>query len=324
MADRPLVAEGTRVEQATGELLSAGIGDGLPVVPPTEQRVARMLAAVPEPDTVLGQIPPLFGELTAAAVGYFAVLAGCLPAELPVVMAAVRACLEPEFNLLGVQTTTGTAAVAVVVHGPVVAELGFNSEANVLGPGNRVNACAGRAVALALAGIGGARPGVTDMATTGQPARYTCCLAERQDSPFPLLAGVDAVTVRAIGGIAEVLPRGAGGTVAELLDPVTDLLAGAALAAGDPTRMAMCEQSVVLPPEVAGRLVERGASAESVRHYLYERGNAVLAERAAAGAGARVAASPEHVRPIVSGGAGVKMLHLPGWIGCSRSVTRRL
>lgn len=321
---RPLVAETTSVEQATDELLAAGLGDGLPVVPPTAGRLARMLAAVPEPDTVLGQVPPLFGELTAAAVGYFAVLAGCRPAELPVAAAAVRACLEPEFNLLGVQTTTGTAAVAVVVHGPVVAELGFNADANVLGPGNRVNACVGRAVALALAGIGGARPGVTDMATTGQPARYTCCLAERQDSPFPLLAGVKAVTVRAVGGIAEVLPRGGGGSVAELLDPVAELMAGAALAAGDPTRMAACEQSVVLPPEVAGRLVERGASAEVVRRHLYERGNAMLAERVDAGVEARVAASPRAVRPVVSGGVGVKMLHLPGWIGGSRSITRRL
>lgn len=323
-ADRPLVAVATDVEQATDDLLAAGIGDGLPVVPPTAGRMARMLAGLPEPDTVLGQVPPLFGELTAAAVGYFAVLAGCRPAELPVALAAVRACLEPKFNLLGVQTTTGTAAVAVVVHGPVVAELGFNAEANVLGPGNRVNACVGRAVALALAGIGGARPGVTDMATTGQPARYTCCLAERRDSPFPLLAGVSAVTVRAVGGVAEVLPRGGGGTVAELLDPVADLLAGAALAAGDPARMAACEQSVVLPPEVAGRLVERGASAEAVRHHLYERGNAVLAERVGAAAGARIAASSEDVWLVVSGGAGVKMLHLPGWIGGSRSVTRRL
>ncbi|MBW0104281.1 hypothetical protein [Pseudonocardia sp. KRD291] len=339
------VDDATSVEEATDALLAEGIGDGLPVVPPTAVRLERMLdgyatsagagdGPAAGAEEVLGLVPPLFGELTPAAAAYHAVLAGCRPAELPVVLAALRACLEPELNLLGVQTTTGTAAVAVLVHGPVVARLGLHTGANLLGPGNRVNASVGRAVALGLAGIGGARPGETDMATTGQPGRYTFCLPEpapssRLRSPFPSLAVrrglgamVDAVTVLAVGGTAEVLPRGGGATVPEILDPLADALAGAALAAGDTARMRECEQTVVLPPEIAHRLAGLGATADSVRDHLYARGNELLTERGFPDA--RVAASDDAVYLLVTGGAGIKMLHIPGWIGGSRAVTRSL
>lgn len=314
------------VEETTAALLAAGIGDGLPVVPPTLARLDLMMAGVAEPGEELGAVPPLFGTLTPAAAGYYAVLAGCRPAELPVVLAAVRACLEPEFNLLGVQTTTGTAAVAVVVHGPVVAALGFNAGTNALGPGNRANATVGRAVALALAGIGGAQPGVTDMATTGQPGRYTFCLPECPDGPFPGLAarrGIvahrGAVSVLAVGGTAEVLPRGGGASPADVLEPVAEALVGAALAAGDPARMAGGEQYVVLPPEIAAQLHKWGLDLDGVQRHLFDRGAALLAGRAP---GAQVAHAPGGVVPLVSGGPGIKMLHLPGWIGGSRAVTR--
>ncbi|WP_433502435.1 hypothetical protein ACQP04_21935 [Pseudonocardia halophobica] len=295
------------------ELLVSGAGDGLPVVEPTAERLAGMGGD----DVSLGPVPPLFEALTSRKAAYYAVLAGCRPVELPVVVAALRACLEQEFNLLGVQTTTGTAAVCVVVGGPVVERLGFHPGTNVLGPGNRVNACVGRAVALALAGIGGARPGETDMATTGQPGRYTFCLPEHR-TPFGGVSGLDgdAVSVLAVGGTAEVLPRAGGGTVAEILDPLADALAGAVRAAGDPTRMSSGAQAVVLPPEVAGRLAALGETAASIARALYEGGGVR--------AGHPVAASPDDVQVIVSGGPGIKMLHLPGWIGGSRAVHRAL
>lgn len=308
--DDLVVDESTPVEDVTEALLDAGVGDGLPVVPPTLARLEAMLAGTADADAPLGPVPPLFRELTPAAAAYHAVLAGCRPAELPVVLAALQACLEPAFNLLGVQTTTGTAAVAVVVRGPVVGELGMTTGANLLGPGNRVNACVGRAVALALAGIGGARPGETDMATTGQPGRYGMCL--------PVPGGAEStVTVLAVGGTAEVLPRDGGAGADAVLDPLADALACAALAAGDPSRTAACEQTVVVPPEPAARLGGR-----DVRADLYARGNARLAERGLPDA--RVAAGPDALHVLVTGGAGIKMLHLPGWIGGSRAATRRV
>lgn len=314
--------DGTTVEAATDALLADGVGDGLPVVPPTADRLERMLAGVPAPDTMLGAVPPLGGTLTLAAAGYCAVLAGCRPPELPVVLAALRACLEPEFNLLGVQTTTGTAAVAVLVHGHAVTGTGFRAGTNALGPGHRVNAAVGRAVALGLAAIGGARPGVTDMATTGWPGRFGFCLPERSDGPFPTLAqrrGIagSAVTVLAAAGTAEVLPARGGGTVDDVLDPPAGMLAAAVLATGDPAADRAAEQVVVLPPELEHRLAGLGADIGTVRRELAGRADRLLARTAP---GARVGP----VEPVVCGGAGVKMLHVPGWMGGSRSITRTL
>lgn len=322
---RPLFPDGTDVEAATDELLAAGLGDGLPVVPPTAARLAAMLAGVAEPDAPRATVPPLFGELTAAAAAWFAVLAGCRPGELAPVLAAAEAACAPEFNLLGVQTTTGTAAVLVVLRGPVVRRLGLDPGSNVLGPGNRANACVGRAVALTLAGVGGAWPGETDMATTGQPGRYTFCLPLHPD---PAGAGSgdgpDAtggeVTVIAVGGTAEVLPRGDGARAEDVIEPLAQLCAGSALAAGDPARMAQCEQVVVLPPEVAARLGGHGLDGTDLAARLCARGAELLGERGVPGGA--VARDPDAVHVLVSGGPGIKMLHLPGWIGTSRAVTR--
>jgi hypothetical protein len=274
-------------------------------------------------------VPPLFGELTVRAVGWYAVLAGCRPAELPVVLAAVRAALEDRFNLLGIATTTGAPAVAVLVHGPS----GLTSGAGGLGTGSRANGCAGRAVSLALAGIGGATAGLTDMATIGSPAKYTCCTAEDGTGPLPslavrrgLAAGAPAVTVVGVGSVLEVLPAEGYRDAPDVLGPAAAAMAGVALAAGDPRRAALGEQFLLLPPEMASFLAARGWDAERVGGFLFERGNAVLRSGAeasgwAADGGLTVAASAADVHAVVTGGAGVKMQLLPGWMGGTRSVT---
>lgn len=184
--DEPLLADGTTVEDATATLLDAGIGDGLPVVPPTLARLEEMLAATPDPDATLGAVPPLFRDLTPARAAYHAVLAGCRPAELPVVLAALRACLEPEFNLLGVQTTTGAAAVAVVVRGPVVAALGMTTGANLLGPGNRANASVGGASRWRWPGSAGRGRGRPTWRRPASPPATACacpCRPGRTTAP---------------------------------------------------------------------------------------------------------------------------------------------
>ena len=326
MPDLPLFAADADPAAVSAELLAAGHGDGLPVVPPTASRLDAMLAGVAEPDAVLGLVPPLFGELTVRTVAWYAVLAGCRPAELPVVVAAVRAALEPGFNLLGIATTTGSPAVAVLVHG--CADLGL-SAAGGLGPGSRANACVGRGVALALAGIGGARAGLTDMATIGQPGKYTFCTASAP-GPFPPFAAGDAVTVVGASGVVEVLPASGYRTPAEVLAPAAAALAGAALAAGHPGRFRDGEQFLLLPPELAGFLHSSGWDARRSAGFLFAEGNALLEVGAAQVAGVspvyaqdalRVAASAEDLRIVVTGGPGVKMALLPTWMGGTRSVT---
>ncbi|WP_433802991.1 hypothetical protein [Actinomycetospora sp. CA-084318] len=295
------VSPGTSVDEATTRLLALGVGDGLPVVPPTPERWERMLAGIAAPDDVLGLVPPLFGELTARAVAGCCVLAGCRPGVVPLVLTAAVAALEPEFNLLGVQTTTGTPAVGLVVRGDLVADLGLSSSTGMLGPGPHANGVVGRALALTLATIGGVTTGVTSMATTAQPARYGCCLAASGPA--------DEVTVFALAGTAEVVPRDDLTAPDDVLEPLADALASPARAGGGLDRMATCEQTVVLPPETARRLDGLAVASE-----LHARGSARL--------GAPVSAGPEALRLVVAGGPGVKMLHLPGWAGGSRGVTR--
>jgi hypothetical protein len=337
--DLPLVGPDADPQAVLTDLLAAGHGDGLPVVPPTPSRLAAMLTGVADPDVVLGQVPPLFGELTVRAAAWYAVLAGCPAAALPVVVAACRAALEPQFNLLGIATTTGAPAVGVLVHGPVAARIGMTSAAGGLGTGNAVNAGLGRAVSLALAGIGGARAGLTDMATIGSPAKYTCCTAEAP-GPLPSLArrrglgvDVDAVTVVAVGSLVEVLPGEGYREPPSVLGPAAAAMAGVAMASGDPGCFRGGEQFLLLPPEVAALLGEQGWGADRMAGFLLEEGSALLrawSSSLASGVSGlsgyaardlRVAASAGDVRVVVTGGPGVKMALLSTWAGGSRSGT---
>jgi hypothetical protein len=161
--------------------------DGLPIVPPTEERVAAMVSAsgLP-PGESLGAIPPSFGEATVEKLAANAVMAGLRPDRFPVVLAAVRAMLRPEFNLYGVQATTHPVAPLVVVHGPAARNLGVHGGAGALGPGFPANATIGRALRMVLLNVGGAYPGVGDLSTHGGPAKFTYCLTENvAASPWP-------------------------------------------------------------------------------------------------------------------------------------------
>ena len=171
--EMPLFDGSLSWEESQAALEGAELGDGLPLVPPTLDRMSAMLASYGSPDQSFGHVMPLMGELTLKAVAYNCILAGCRPVELPLVLSAAEACIEPQFNLLGVLSTTGTPAVAICVHGPIVSEVGLNAGGNCLGPGNRANACVGRGLSLILRNVGGARAGVADMATMGQPGKNT-------------------------------------------------------------------------------------------------------------------------------------------------------
>lgn len=326
MSDFPVVGDATTWEAAQALLEDAELGDGLPMVPPTRRRLADMLAGVVEPDAELGAMAPMFGTLTARAIGYNAVLAGCRAAELPVVTAAVVACLEPEFNLLGLMTTTGSAAVATLVHGPIVERLGLNASINCLGPGNRGNATIGRAVSLCLRNIGGAKAGTGDMATCGQPGKYTFCFAEGRESPFVPLHlrrgvrdGRSAVTVLGVSGSAEVLPLrdGEGGDAGAdaILDAVAIAMVAAVQTTGAARQPEPPEQVFVLPPELATRLVREGFDLAGIQAGLWAAGQR---------AGVTIARVPEDIHAVVTGGAGVKIAYLPLWGGGSRMVTRAI
>ena len=211
--DSPLQARRVDVaaQQDEHELMfERGWSDGLPLVPPTEERVLKMLAGTARsPAEVIGIIPPDNVPGTIEKIAINAVMAGCKPEYFPVVLAAVEAACLDEFCMHGVLATTYFSAPIVIVNGPIVDEIGMNWGHNVLGQGNRANSTIGRALQLVIRNIGGGRPGGVDRATLGQPGKVGFCFAERErDSPWESLAvergfrpDQSAVTLFAGGGV---------------------------------------------------------------------------------------------------------------------------
>ena len=326
LADWPMFDDDVAWDLAQEALTSAGLSDGLPLVPPTPTRMAAMLNGIKEPATSHGVMPPLFRELNAVVVAYNCVLAGCLPGAAPVVLTAATACLEPSFNLLGLATTTGAPAVATIVHGPAARTLAMNDGVNCLAPGNRANATLGRAIALVLRNVAGMCTGEGDMATMGQPAKYGLCFPEGSDPTFPALhvrrglnASESAVTVLGISGTAEVLPSvdtGNWDTPEVILDPVTLMMQTTLIAGGGARKPDGNEHVLLLPPELAALIAKRGWTVDAIERHLYHRINA--SDRGS------IVNSPRDILVIVTGGPGVKMTVLPQWGGGTRSVTRRL
>ena len=167
--------------EAIEKCYELGWTDGLPVVPPTVERVQTFLAyARRPPDEVLGTLPERRREITVAKVAANAVMAGCKPEYLPVVIAATQAMLDPAFNLIGPSSSQGSAAVLTIVNGPIVRELGINCRNNLFGPGQRANATIGRAIRLILMNACASIPGLFDRSILGESAKYSYCIAENE------------------------------------------------------------------------------------------------------------------------------------------------
>ena len=166
-----------------------GWSDGLPLVPPTEERLFRMLnASKRDPQEVLGEAPPNLVECTVEKVAINAVMAGCKPEYLPVVIAAVEAALDPAFCMHGLLATTWFSGPMIIVNGPIRKAIGMNWQGNVLGQGNRANATIGRALQLVIRNVGGGKPQEVDMSALGSPVKYGFCFAEDEDTPWTSLA----------------------------------------------------------------------------------------------------------------------------------------
>jgi hypothetical protein len=332
-------------EIAQEELAAAGVTDGLPVVPPTPARVAHMLKHCGfDADEVVTVLPPLSAQATWRSIAINAVMAGCRPEYLPVVGAAVEALAAPEFNLVGIATTTGSAAPLVIVNGPIVKTIGMNAGSNALGPGNRANAAIGRAVGFVLRNVGGARPGELDMATLGQPAKYTFCFAENEAaSPWPPLhvergfdAAANVATVVGVAGTVEVVDSAShhagelAQTFAQSMLIAGTVGGGGLLGGGEPL--------IIMPPELAAVFHRDGYTKEKAKAAIYERAimpldrlspavrEHVQSRRTSAGASdlnapLRVAAQAADIMIVVAGGVGVKAAYVPTWGGTTRAVS---
>lgn len=179
-----------RVEFASAEdeaeaMYERGWSDGLPVVAPTEDRVARMLTGtVRDPQEVVAIVPPNLAEATVEQVAINAVMAGCRPEYLPVVLAAVEAACTDQFNMHGLLCTLWLSGPVVIVNGPIRREIGMNTGRNALGQGNRANSTIGRALQLVIRNLGGGVPGENgiDRSALGAPSKVGWCFPEDEEA----------------------------------------------------------------------------------------------------------------------------------------------
>jgi len=189
------VLRSRRVELAELEdeyeaMVERGWGDGLPLIPPSEKRVLAMLSGTKRaPDEIVAIVPPDLVSCTVEKVAVNAVMAGCKPEYLPVVLAAVAAACTDEFNMHGLLATTMPVGPVLVVNGPIRRAIGMNSGMNAMGQGNRANSTIGRALQLVVRNVGGGRPGEVDRATHGNPGKLGFCFAEDEEgSPWQPLS----------------------------------------------------------------------------------------------------------------------------------------
>ena len=298
----------------------AGWTDGLPVVPPTPERVGEFLDyAGRPPSEILGAEPTKGRVITVEKVAVNAVMAGCLPEYFPVALAAVEALVEPQFNLHAITVSTMGAAVLAVVNGPIANDLAMNSSVSVFGPGHRANATIGRAIRLVIINVTGAVPGVLDKATLGHPGKYTWCIAEGEEvSPWESLhveRGMDpdssAITLFA-GLSATQVSNHTGNHPKAILTSFKDAMFSAGYGQG--------EIVVVLCPEHVGYLGSAGWSKADVKQFLHENAQRSIADWVSAGHMAPNGANPETMLATAQAADSITLLVAGGFAGAFSQV----
>ncbi len=300
-----------------------GFGDPLPVVPPTVQRVERMLAATDlEPEEIIAHVPPSFGAATVEKIAANAVMAGCKPEMMRVLIPLVRAVCDERLDIHGVQGTTHFAAPLVIVNGPVRRQLGFASGSNVFSNVARANSTLGRALQLILRNLGGANPGEIDMSTLGNAGKFSFVIAENEEvSPWEPLCenfGVDssrsALTLYCCEpprGVSEHKARGAEVLLRAFCPVLANLWSH--------RTCRKHEALVVVGPEHVATLRHNGFSKQDVIEYLFENTAIPLSEYDDDGEGTQLTdhyeeclvrgvrcyrkfRNPESIRVVVAGG----------------------
>lgn len=324
-----------------------GWTDGLPVVPATEELVLEMLGTFGEhPAHALGVIQPRNASVTLEKIAVNAVMAGCRPEHFPVVVAAVRAILQPAFNVAGCQATTGGAAPVIIVNGPLARQLHINGDSGCFGPGYRANAAIGRALRLVIRNVAGLIPGEMDKATLATPGRYSFCFAENEArSPWEprhielgFAANASIVTITAVRAVYPVMET----TVAtgnEVLHTLVESIKTVGFAnyyqIGTGAQL-----TLVVCPEHAAEMYAAGLSKADVREYIYQQARMPMHRlKGIAHYGNRnwpawidendpdvlvpVVRCADDVMVVVAGGDGRHSAWLAGW-GVTRVVTQEI
>ncbi|MFZ9196264.1 MAG: hypothetical protein ACO22Q_12715 [Burkholderiales bacterium] len=319
-------------------------GDGLPIVPPSAARVDRMLAHSGRGrHELVARVAPGFGAATVERIAINAVMAGCDPEYLPVLIAATEAIADAEFNLQGIQATTNPVAVWLVLNGPISKRLQVNATFNCIGQGNWANATLGRAMRLILQNIGGAWPGEMDRATHGQPGKFTFCCAENEENhPWQPLhvergfaAGDSTVTVVGAEGTMNM------NTHARFADELARVIAETMMHPTSNEYVHGGEPWFILGTEHAEIFRREGWDKKEVKRQLWERSKIAVKQlsakeidRARASRASElgelsddtllpISPRAEDIQLIVAGGPGTHSVYVPCF-GNSRAVTRRI
>src|SRR5881628_2186440 len=260
---------------AIESLYARGVTDGLPVVPPTRALVDRAVAAAGrEADELVALVPPNYGRATVEKIAVNAVMAGCRPEYLSVVIAAVEAVCDEAFDLHGVSATTNAPSPLVVVNGPIRTALEINSGAGVFGSGARANATIGRALRLVCVNLGGAKPGAVSMSTLAHPGRYTYCIGEHEEaSPWESLAVEHgfAASQSVVAVLAADAPLGVYAQHSRTPDHLLPTLAASMAVVSHHRMTHWGDTLLVLSPEHAKIFGDAGWKKSDVRHWLHDR-----------------------------------------------------
>jgi hypothetical protein len=262
------------LEDEMEALFDRGWTDGLPVVPPTERRVLRMLEGTTRAaDEIVAVVPPDLVECTVEKVAINAVLAGCAPEYLPVVLTALEAACTDEFNMHGLLATTMPVGPVLIINGPIRRRIGMNAGINVLGQGNRANATIGRALQLVIRNVGGGRPGGVDRATQGNPGKVSFCFPEDEEgSPWEPLHvergfAPEASTVTLFPGEG---PRGVVDQLSRDPESLARSLAACLRTVQHPKLPMVFDAILVISPEHSRVFREAGWSKAKVKERLHE------------------------------------------------------
>ena len=320
-------------------LFERGVTDGLPAVPPTRERVEHAIAAAGRPaDELVAEVPPNYGRATVEKVAVNAVMAGCRPEYLPVVLAAVEAICDDAFDLHGVAATTNAPAPLLVINGPVRKTLDVNCGAGVFGPGWRANATIGRAVRLVCVNVGGATPGVVSMSTFAHPGRYTYCIGEWEEQnpwePLHVEHGFER-SESTVAVLAADAPLGVYDHRSRTAPDLLATIAGSMAVIMNHKMTHWGDTLLVIGPEHARTLAADGWGKAEVRRFLFERLQRPVRELVPGRDGGeglpehvlrkfahpereetRVPKfrAPEHIKIVVAGGtAGRFSVIVPGW-----------
>jgi hypothetical protein len=340
---RLLKVSGTDVQEFSWELLEAGLTDGLPVVPPTPERVEAMLSYCDrDPAATIGPLPPVWRQLTVEAAAANAVMAGCRPEHFPVVLQAVEAMLaKPSVNFFGMQATTHPIGPMIMFSGPLAAELGIASGAGCLGPGPWANGSVGRALRLVCMNGGGAYPGDLDKATLGQPAKFAFCFAENEaDSPWGSYRSdhgfpEEQTTITLVGAEAPLNINDHGSTNAE---GILRTISGTLRTNGNNNLYWLGDAFVIIGPEHAATLDREGIGKAELQEEIHRRAR-VPVDGMSEGQFAHILSwigpddlpsfvdsegnlaltrTPQDIHIVVAGGPGKHSMWIPTWF---RSVT---